>query len=102
MILFLASSPLAFAEKFIGYIWDKAAGALLVEGIPVEVTGGAKIERKNHPGITFEDLRLGWEVEVEGDRGRKASSPGKLRSSGSAMTNPRSMATRPIGPASAI
>jgi hypothetical protein len=27
LILLLASSPLAFAEKFDGYIWDKAEGA---------------------------------------------------------------------------
>lgn len=45
---------------------------LLVEGIPVQVSDGTKIERKDYKGITFEDLRIGWEVEIEGELGQKA------------------------------
>lgn len=69
----------AFADKFKGYIWDKAEGVLLVEGFPVQVTANTKIERKDHDGITFQDLRIGWELEVEADRGEKAFLAKKIK-----------------------
>jgi hypothetical protein len=72
LLLLLASSQLALAEKYRGYIWDKAEGVLLVEGIPVQVSDSTKIERKDQKGITFADLRIGWEVEIEGELGKKA------------------------------
>jgi Zn-dependent protease with chaperone function len=82
LILFVALclvSGEAFAEKFKGYIWDKAEAALLVEGIPVETTAQTKIERRDHKGIAFGDLRIGWEVEVEGERGQKAFLAKKIK-----------------------
>lgn len=60
----LAGAP-ASAEKLEGVIWDTAP--LLVEGVPVVVSPSTRLERKGHPNITLQELRIGWEVEVEGD-----------------------------------
>jgi hypothetical protein len=82
-LLLLATSLLlagnAFAEKFEGYIWDKAENALLVEGIPVVLMENARVERKGQKGITFQDLRIGWEVEVEGGLGEKVFVANKIK-----------------------
>ena len=53
LLLLIASSQLALAEKYRGYIWDKAEGVLLVEGIPVQVSDSTKIERKDTPRTTW-------------------------------------------------
>jgi Zn-dependent protease with chaperone function len=78
VVLCIASGN-AFAEKFRGYIWDKSENMLLVESIPVATTAKTKIERKNHKGITFNGLRIGWEVEVEGERGEEAFLAEKIK-----------------------
>ncbi|MGH9322352.1 MAG: tetratricopeptide repeat protein [Vicinamibacteria bacterium] len=59
----LESLP-AQAEKLEGVIWDYQP--LIVEGVEVVLTPQTRLERKNHPGITPQELRIGWEVEVEG------------------------------------
>ncbi len=58
----------AHAEKFKGYLWDVQGRNLVVEGVSVELRPDAQIERKNQKDISAADLRIGWEVEVEGDR----------------------------------
>ena len=65
-VLLLAAS--AHAEKFKGYLWDVQGRNLVVEGVSVELRPDAQIERKNQKDISAADLRIGWEVEVEGDR----------------------------------
>jgi predicted Zn-dependent protease len=59
----LSAGPAA-AEKLEGVIWDNPP--LLIEGVEVVVTPSTQIERKGHPKITTQELRIGWEVEVEG------------------------------------
>ena len=77
-IFFLVDTN-AFGEKLRGYIWDLGASSLVVEGVPVRTTAETRIERPNHKGVTFADLRIGWEVEVEGTRGGDAFLAKKLR-----------------------
>ncbi len=69
----------AAAEKLKGYIWDVSENMLVVEGIPVQMTGEAKIERSNQKNVTFRDLRIGLEVEAEGKLGKEAFLATKLK-----------------------
>ncbi|HXV64879.1 MAG TPA: M48 family metalloprotease [Vicinamibacteria bacterium] len=69
----------AFGEKLRGYVWDLGASSLVVEGVPVRTTAETRIERPNHKGVTFADLRIGWEVEVDGTRGGDAFLAKKLK-----------------------
>lgn len=78
-LLLLLAAQGAYAEKFKGYIWDLGEGTLVVEGVPVRPVEGFKLERSNHKGIQFEDLQIGWEVEVEGDRGNQAFLAKKIK-----------------------
>ncbi len=57
----------AVAEKLKGYIWEIRGSTLIVEGHRVDLTPSTRIERSKHPGISAEDLHIGWEVEVEYD-----------------------------------
>jgi predicted Zn-dependent protease len=61
----LAVAPSAGAEKLEGILWDVGAH-VVVEGVSVVLTDSTRIERKGHPGITPIELRIGWEVEVQG------------------------------------
>jgi len=58
----------ADAAKIKGYIWDVTADGLVVEGQAVQLPPSVKVERKNQRDVTVADLRIGWEVEVEGDQ----------------------------------
>ena len=64
----LSAAASSDADKFKGYLWDVQGRNLVVEGTSVELRPDAKIERKNQKDISAADLRIGWEVEVEGDR----------------------------------
>ena len=66
--LAMAVATTAHAAKLKGYIWDVTSEGLVVEGVNVELLPNAKVERKNQRDITASDLRIGWEVEVEGNR----------------------------------
>ncbi len=55
----------ALGEKLEGYIWD--VNPLIVEGIEVSLTAKTKLKRKNHRNITAADLRVGWEVKIDGE-----------------------------------
>ena len=55
----------AFGEKLKGVIWD--VNPLVVEGVEIVIHDRTKIERKKHPNITAPELRIGWQVEVEGE-----------------------------------
>jgi Zn-dependent protease with chaperone function len=68
-----------FAEKFKGYVWDVSDSALLVEGIPVSLTEKVRFERSNQKNATARDLRIGFEVEVEGKRGQNAFLAEKIK-----------------------
>jgi len=57
----------AQAEKLKGYVWDVQGSTLVVEGVSLRLSEATKLERQNQPGLRPEDLRIGWEVEVEGD-----------------------------------
>ncbi|HJS74633.1 MAG TPA: DUF5666 domain-containing protein [Vicinamibacteria bacterium] len=61
----LTTAPSALAEKLEGVIWD-VGEHVVVEGVEVVMTDATRIERKGHPGITPVELRIGWEVEVQG------------------------------------
>ena len=61
----LATANPARAEKLEGILWDVGAH-VIVEGVEVVLTESTRIERKGHPGITPRELRIGWEVEVQG------------------------------------
>jgi predicted Zn-dependent protease len=61
----LSISPSAGAEKLEGILWD-VGSHVVVEGVEVILTDSTRIERKGHPGITPMELRIGWEVEVQG------------------------------------
>ncbi len=63
--MFLAT-PSA-AEKLHGYIWDVQGSTVVVEGVDVHLLSTTRIERLNHPDIRATDLRIGWEVLVEGE-----------------------------------
>jgi beta-barrel assembly-enhancing protease len=56
----------ASAEKLEGVVWDTTP--LVIEGVEVVLSPAARLERKGHPNLTAQELRIGWEVEVEGDR----------------------------------
>ena len=62
---------LAADTKIEGLIFEKGIDELLVlevdsyETIRIPITGSTKIKRKNHKGITFDDLRKGWFVEIK-------------------------------------
>jgi len=62
---------LAADAKIEGLIFEKGVDDLLVlevdsyETIRIPITGSTKITRKNHKGITFDDLRRGWFVEIK-------------------------------------
>lgn len=60
------------AAKLKGYVWDVTERGLVVEGVDVELVPNVKVERKNQRDITAGDVRIGWEVEVEGDRRAQA------------------------------
>jgi Zn-dependent protease with chaperone function len=68
----------SLAEKLKGYIWDVKGSTVIVEGMDVRLLPSTRIERPNHPDITASDLRIGWEVEVEGESARKVLSARKL------------------------
>lgn len=63
----LALPASARAEKVEGVLWD-VGSHVIVEGIEVVISDQTRIERKGHPGITPRELRIGWEVEVQGRR----------------------------------
>jgi predicted Zn-dependent protease len=52
------------AEKLEGVIWD--TGPLIVEGVEVVLQPDTRFERKGHPNFTAQELRIGWEVEIQG------------------------------------
>lgn len=58
------SATSALAEKLSGNIWD--VDPLIVDGVEVTATSATRVERRGQPGIGPNDLRIGWEVEVEG------------------------------------
>jgi len=64
-LFFLAAGSPARAEKLEGILWD-AGPRVVVEGVEVVISDRTRIERKGHPGITPQELRIGWKVEVEG------------------------------------
>lgn len=64
-LYFLSTAASARAEKLEGILWDVGAH-VVVEGIEVAISDQTRIERKGHPGITPIELRIGWEVEVQG------------------------------------
>jgi Zn-dependent protease with chaperone function len=65
LILLLAGA--AGAADLEGFIWDTGESFLVVEGREVEITPRTRIDRANHPDITTDDLRIGWEVRVRAD-----------------------------------
>ena len=75
----LATAPPARAEKLEGILWDVGA-QVIVEGVEVVLTESTRIERKGHPGITARELRIGWEVEVQGRPAGRAPGAEKSRS----------------------
>ena len=66
VLLFLCLATTSYADKIKGYIWDIQGRTVVVEGVAFSIPPNAKIERKKHKGIAFQDLQIGWEVEVEG------------------------------------
>ena len=64
---FLAAIAPARTEKLEGILWD-VGPRVIVEGVEVVISDQTRIERKGHPGITARELRIGWEVEVQGRR----------------------------------
>ena len=62
------------ADKLEGIILQNEGGVLRIldvvsyEKFRIPVTASAKVVRKNHEGITVDDLRVGWFVEVEGNK----------------------------------
>ena len=66
------------AEKLQGYIWDVQGSTVVVEGVDVYLFPTTRIERLNHPDIRASDLRIGWEVTVEGESKRKVLWASKL------------------------
>lgn len=68
VLLWLCLATTSYADKVKGYIWDIQGRTVVVEGVAFSIPPGTEIERKNHEGITFQDLQIGWEVEVERKR----------------------------------
>jgi predicted Zn-dependent protease len=68
LALLLLVSTSAYAEKIKGYIWDIQGTAVVVEGVTVQIVPNTKFERSNHKGITLQDLRIGWEAEVDAEK----------------------------------
>ena len=66
---FLATA--SAAETLHGYIWDIQGQTIVVEGVDVHLLPTTRIERLNHSGIQAKDLRIGWEVIVEGEAAPK-------------------------------
>jgi predicted Zn-dependent protease len=66
VFVFLCLATTSFADKIKGYIWDIQGTTVVVEGVAFSIPPNVKIERKKHKGIRFQDLQIGWEVEVEG------------------------------------
>jgi Zn-dependent protease with chaperone function len=77
VVVLLSTS--ADAENLKGYIWDIDEDALVVEGIPVRMMEEAKLERPNQKDVTFQDLRIGFEVELEGELGENEFLAKKLK-----------------------
>ncbi|MFQ5789507.1 MAG: tetratricopeptide repeat protein [Acidobacteriota bacterium] len=69
LLAVLSSATPTLAAKLKGFVWDVQDSSLVVEGVRVTLGSWTKIERKNHKGISPDDLRIGWEVEVEGEEG---------------------------------
>jgi predicted Zn-dependent protease len=65
LVLLLLCSTSVHAEKIKGYIWDIQGDTVVVEGVTVQIAPNTKLERSNHKGITLQDLRIGWEAEVD-------------------------------------
>lgn len=63
--LVLVDPLAALADKIEGIVWD--VDPLVVEGMAVVVSPSTKIERKHHPNIIEAEIRIGWEVKVEGE-----------------------------------
>ena len=63
----LLPPPLQLEPRSSRGSWDVGAH-VIVEGVEVVLTESTRIERKGHPGITSRELRIGWEVEVQGRR----------------------------------
>ena len=62
-----------------GLILDKRADGLLIlevnsyETVQVPISVSTRIQRANHDGIVFDDLRIGWFVEITQEEGQPAS-----------------------------
>ena len=62
------------ADKLEGIILQNGDGVLRIldvvsyEKFHIPVTASTKATRENHEGITIDDLRVGWFVEIEGNR----------------------------------
>jgi predicted Zn-dependent protease len=64
-VLGLAAAPApSTAGELKGIIWD--VNPLVVEGVQVVLSPSTRFERKGHPNFTAQELRIGWEVEVDG------------------------------------
>ncbi len=67
LVLFPFLTTPAVAATLHGYIWDVQGPTIVVEGVDVHLLPTTRIERLNHPDILPTDLRIGWEVTVEGE-----------------------------------
>ena len=74
----------AAEAKIEGLVLDKQINEILVldvnsyETVHIPIVASVKIERNNHDGITFDDLRIGWFVEItqEIDEGGRQTTKG--------------------------
>ncbi len=71
LVTFLLHIPLLAADaKIEGLILEKGTHELLVldvesyDSLRIPIASSTQIKRKNHKGITFDDLRIGWFVEI--------------------------------------
>jgi hypothetical protein len=65
VLAFLIIASSGYAETLKGYIWESSISTIVVEGQAVRLLPETAISRPNHKDITANDLRVGWEVEVE-------------------------------------
>ena len=85
LVILLLHTPLMAADTRIdGLILEKGTQELVVLDVEsyeprrIPLSSSAKIERKNHKGITFDDLQVGWYIDVNQETAQTGQSNAKL------------------------
>ncbi len=84
LVVLLQTPSMAADARIEGLILEKGARELVVLDVEsyerrrIPLSSTAKIERKNHKGITFDDLQVGWYIDVNQETAQTGQSNAKL------------------------